>query len=385
MQRRDFIRLVGGGLLVGAGFGQTGCTTVKVASTEAWQGPAAKQDNRLRWLSYALLAPNPHNIQPWLVDLRAQPDELTLYVDKQRLLPATDPYSRQIVIGHGTFIELLVMAAGADGFASEVVLFPDGEFGANAVDGRPLARLTFRRSAQAVSDPLFAQVLLRRTNRMPFDVQRPVPKEKLDAIVLAAQRPAMQIGATLEIGQVNKLRSRAAAAWMAEQQTDAAVMETLQMLRVGQQEIEAHRDGLTVTGIVPEFAAAIGLFRRDAPPAPGSMASERMRDSVVPLANSAMGWIWQVTRGNSRSQQVEAGRAFVRMQLAATQCGVALHPMSQALQEYPEMREQFLGLHRDLGTDPQRDTIQMLARIGYAPDTAPAPRRKLSDLIRSAT
>jgi nitroreductase len=385
MQRRDFIRLIGDGLLVSAGLGQAGCVMAKVSSTEAWLGPPATQDNRLRWLGYALLAPNPHNRQPWLVDLRQHADELTLYVDRQRLLPATDPFSRQIVIGHGTFIEQLVMAAGADGFATEVVLFPEGEFSATEVDDRPLATLAFRRYEQSLNDPLFGAILQRRTSRLPFDLQRPVPSDKLDAIVSAAQRPGIAVGATLDAAQVKRLRSRAAAAWVAEQQTDTAVMETLRLLRVGQQEIEAHRDGLTVTGFVPEIASAIGLFRRDVVPAPGSMAAERMRDSVVSLANSAMGWVWLVTRGNSRRQQVEAGRAYVRMQLAATLAGIALHPMSQALQEYPQMREQFQGLHQDLGTDPQTEIIQMLARIGYAESTPPTPRRKLSDLIRSAT
>lgn len=386
MQRRDFIRLVGGGFLIGTGMGLQGCAAVTVSSTEAWQGPPANRDNRLRWLGFALLAPNPHNRQPWLVDLRQQTDGLTLYVDRQRLLPATDPFSRQIVIGHGTFIELLVLAAAEDGFATEVALFPEGEFGADAVDGRPLAKLTFRRVAQSLADPLFAAILQRRTNRLPFDLQRPVPHDKLEAIVSAAQRLGIVVGATLDAAQVKKLRSRAAAAWVVEQQTDAAVMETLRLLRVGQQEIEAHRDGLSVTGFVPEMATAIGLFRRDAPPAPDSIAARRMRDSVVPLAETAMGWVWLLTRGNSRSQQVEAGRAYARLQLAATQNGIALHPMSQALQEYPEMREQYLGLHHDLASDPQSETVQMLARIGYAENPPPSPRRKLDDLlIRSAT
>lgn len=385
MQRRNFIRLIGSGLLLGAGLGQAGCSVAGSPATEAWLGPVASRDNRLRWLSYALLAPNPLNRQPWLVDLHQQPDALTLYVDRQRLLPATDPYSRQIVIGHGTFIEQLVMAAKEDGFATEVALFPEGEFSADKVDDRPLATLSFRRSEQAISDPLFGEILRRRTNRLPFDLRRPVARETLDAVMEAANRPGIAVGATLDAEKVQLLRNRAAAAWDVEQFTAATVMETLRLLRVGQQEIEAHRDGLVVTGFVPELSAAVGLFRRDEPPEPGSLASKRMRESVVSLANSAMGWVWLVTRGNSRSQQVEAGRAFVRMQLAATKQGIALHPMSQALQEFPEMREEFLGLHQDLGTDPQTQTIQMLARVGYAQDTPPTPRRKLNDLIKSTT
>ena len=42
-------------------------------------------------------------------------------------------------------------------------------------------------------------------------------------------------------------------------------------------------------------------------------------------------------RATSRATQVAAGRAWVRLQLAAGALGVALQPHSQALQEYPEM------------------------------------------------
>jgi hypothetical protein len=382
MYRRDFIRLVGGGILVGVAVGQVGCATVSPSVREAWLGPPKSQDSRLCWLGYAILAPNPHNIQPWLLYIPANRDELTLYVDHQRLLPATDPYSRQIVIGHGTFIELLIMAAKADGFSVEVTLFPQGEFPSNSVDDRPLAKLSFSRSGQPVNDPLFGQVLRRRSNKLPFDLERAVSAENLAAIVSAAERPGIEATGTLDTGRVARLRTRASAAWLVEQQTQGAMLESLRLTRVGAWEIEAHRDGLSVTGIVPEIASAIGLFPRDTVPAPDSLAFERMRAKVDAQANTAMGWVWLKTRGNTRRQQVEAGRAFVRMQLAATAAGIALHPMSQALQEYPEMRSQFLGLHEDLGTAPDKDTIQMLARIGYAPAVSPTPRRKLSDLVR---
>lgn len=50
-----------------------------------------------RWiLGYAILAPHSHNLLSWLVDLGA-PDEILLRCDLMRLLPETDPYSRQII------------------------------------------------------------------------------------------------------------------------------------------------------------------------------------------------------------------------------------------------------------------------------------------------
>ena len=48
---------------------------------------------RKRALSYAILAPNPHNRQPWLVDL-SQQDLIVLHIDSDKMLPHTDPFNR---------------------------------------------------------------------------------------------------------------------------------------------------------------------------------------------------------------------------------------------------------------------------------------------------
>jgi hypothetical protein len=58
--------------------------------------------------------------------------------------------------------------------------------------------------------------------------------------------------------------------------------------------------------------------------------------------------------------------------LAATAAGIAFQPLSQALQEYPEMAPLYRDLHARLA--PAGGTVQMLARIGYGPEVAPSPR-----------
>mgnify|MGYP000753489585 CR=1 FL=1 len=75
----------------------------------AWQAPARETDLR-RWiLAHAILAPHSHNLQSWVADL-GTPNQITLYCDLKRLLPQTDPLSRQIMMSHGTFLELLDLA-----------------------------------------------------------------------------------------------------------------------------------------------------------------------------------------------------------------------------------------------------------------------------------
>jgi hypothetical protein len=87
-----------------------------------------ESDIRKQVLSYAILAPNPHNIQPWLVDLR-EPEHIILYCDRTRLRPQTDPLSLTVLIGYGAFLEHLELAASAAGYQAEITYFPKGTFG----------------------------------------------------------------------------------------------------------------------------------------------------------------------------------------------------------------------------------------------------------------
>ena len=59
MDRRDFIRLIGGGTVMAAGL--SGCGTAPDASV-AWVSPgSSERDVRRYALAHAILAPNPHN------------------------------------------------------------------------------------------------------------------------------------------------------------------------------------------------------------------------------------------------------------------------------------------------------------------------------------
>jgi hypothetical protein len=117
--------------------------------------------SRLDALSWALLAPNPHNRQPWIADVRT-PGEVVIYADPDRMLPHTDPYARQITIGLGCFLELMRMAAAEDGYRVDITPFPEGA-SPLALDSRPVARAVFTADPEVARDPLFALVPARRS------------------------------------------------------------------------------------------------------------------------------------------------------------------------------------------------------------------------------
>src|SRR5687768_14669935 len=105
MERRRFLTLMGGGVILAAGSaaGAFAVTRTPTRALMPWTQTTFYDEPRRRALSFAILAPNPHNRQPWLVDL-ATPGEVLLLVDTARMLPHTDPQNRQVTIGLGCFL-----------------------------------------------------------------------------------------------------------------------------------------------------------------------------------------------------------------------------------------------------------------------------------------
>lgn len=379
MQRRAFIRVLGGGGLLAAGAAAGGCSQVLPdEAVAAWRGPgelAAGADPRRWLLGWAILAPHSHNLQSWLVDLR-EPDQITLFCDRTRLLPVTDPYSRQILMSQGTFIELLDLAARERGLRAEVQLFPEGEFGPKEVDDRPVARIRLVPDAGVARDPLFAQIPRRHTNREAYDPARPVPAEAWQAMAGAAAVQAVPLAHTAagDAAALAVHRRIASEAWALELNTPAAMLETFKVLRVGAREVAEHRDGLTLMDPMVVWMTRLGLFDRSVAPGPDDFATRSQIADFDEKIATTPAFLWMVSDDNTRSTQVAAGRAFARVQLAATAHGLGMQPLQQALQEYAEVAAPYRALREALGVrGPQ--TIQSWARVGFAPPVGPAPRR----------
>jgi hypothetical protein len=328
----------------------------------------------MRALSWAILAPNPHNRQPWLVDL-SQQDIAVLYVDRDRLLPHTDPVSRQITIGLGCFLEILRMAALEDGLEVSFDLFPEGQDPQALGDG-PVAICRFAPTT-AAPDPLFAQVPHRRSNKEPYDTARPVPTEALERIAQAAT--VFVMGFTNDPAEVVELRDLSLRAIRIEFATERTLRESVELFRIGRREVDANPDGLDFTGPMFESLRRAGLFTREAAMDTGGMVARSADAAFAANFNSAMAHLWQVSPGNTRIDQIRAGGDWVRINLAATELGLGLQPLSQALQEFPEMAGPYAEIHGRLA--PDGGTVQMWARVGYGPQVPPSPRWPLEEKL----
>jgi hypothetical protein len=362
----------------------SGCSSaIPSAATEAWSTNTPKDDVRLYMLAHGLLAPNPHNRQPWIADL-SRANEITLVCDKERLLPETDPFGRQILIGCGAFVELAVIAAAELGYRVEVQPFPNGAPDMKSLPGGVVvARLSLTRDAAAKPDPLFAQIRRRHTNKSNYDSSKSVSAAQWQALVAPVEDFGLTGGAINQSANVEQVRNITRRSFEIEMLTPRTYLESAHLMRIGSSEISKHRDGISLPSPMVNVLATVGLFNRFEIPTTGSTNYGRIMERWLPFETGS-GYLWIAAPAQSRPAQLSAGRAYVRSHLAATALGIDMHPLSQALQEFVEVSSQFTAVHQLLGLDPAKETLQMLARVGFgASRGAPSPRRPIGQMIRA--
>lgn len=387
MHRRRFVRTIGG-CAIAAAVPLSGCSSLAAgipdSANAAWSPDAHSDDPRIQALSWAILAPNPHNRQPWLMELIGT-DEIVVHIDKTRLLPDTDPFGRQILIGTGAMLGLLDIAAAEFGYRTETTWFEKGEF-ANAIDDRPVARVRLIKKTTIAAEPLFQHITNRRTVRGAYDGDR------MPGVDIESDLAALSAGSALSAGVVSRaespehsadISSLAKRAFSIELLNPETFMESMRLLRIGSREIEKHRDGINITSPFLVVLARVGLFDRTKSPAPDSSIMKRQIGDFEAVVDSTPAFFVLTSEDNTRVTQLKVGKAYIRAQLLATARDLVMHPLSQALQEYPEMSEAYRDAHRLLLPVDANGaaTVQMLCRIGYLPagESLPvaSPRRGL--------
>jgi hypothetical protein len=368
--------IAGGGasslaLVGGAGFWRV--TQRPRAALLPWAlASKASTDVRLDAFRHAILAPNPHNRQPWLIQLDGN-DEATISCDLAKRLPDTDPFDRQITTGFGTFLELARMAAAERDVRMEIETFPEGE-PQPRLDARPIAKLRFVPDAIILKDPLFPFIIQRRTNREIYDPKRPVPEGLARQIADGTY--------TVDRSLVADVRAITVDAMTIEQTTTRTFQESIDLMRIGADEVDANPDGLALAGPKMEALKLLGVLDKASLRDQSSTAFKTGLEMQQEICGSVPALLWITTPSNSRADQLEAGRRYVRANLRATMCGISMHPLSQSLQEYPEMAGRFADIHKLLNSK-EGARVQMLARIGYAQAVEPAPRWPLEVHFRT--
>ena len=385
-KRRNFIKVMAGGssiILIPSLLGACGDGDTDVW-LEGWKGPMAGETD-IRWvvLSYAILAANPHNTQPWIVDLTG-PNSLDLYVDRQRLLPETDPPARQIHIGQGTFLENLELAARQHGYRARIDYFPKGEYGNMLVEDKPVASVTLNKEASSLKDPLFGTILKRQSNKRAY-AETPLTAEQLTGLRSARIESRLRLTISDDTAVKQALSEIMIEAMRIETLSKSRDAETIAMFRFNDEERRQYRDGFGVaqsgmSGFKGWVAESFFLSREDIEKDSTSFGEQAV-ELTTKQAQSAAAFGWISTASNTRLDQVVTGRVYEHLNLTAAALGVAMHPMSQILQEYPDMQDLQKHFLRFLDI-PDGHTVQMLFRLGIAEPIEHSPRRSVKDLQR---
>ncbi|MGY2011497.1 Acg family FMN-binding oxidoreductase [Nocardia gipuzkoensis] len=327
------------------------------ANDEAPVIPVPGHRTILEALRLATRAPSVHNIQPWRWVFDGA--RMHLYTDADRLLPATDPHGRQLVISCGTVLHHLRTVFADQGWHTDTLRAPDRE--------RPdhLAVIEFRPWADP-PEGIHSRALaidLRRTDRLPMSEPEGFadilprlrmltsPHEvELDALADSA-RP--RLAAASE--QAGALR-RDDLLYQSELQWWAGHPET--------------PEGVPPSGLVSDAEFARVDVGRAFPSAPHSMRRAQLEDRAALVLLS--------TEGDSVTQWLHTGEALSAVLLECTAAGLATCALTH-ITELPIGR----GLLAGLVSRPAAP--QVLIRVGTAPDDAgmipPTPRRPVTEVF----
>jgi hypothetical protein len=206
-----------------------------------------------------------------------------------------------------------------------------------------------------------------------------VPGAALEAFAAASSSP-VRFGGTLDAARIGAIRDIAWRSWLIEARTEAAHMESVNLMRFGRDAVAASPDGISIYGPGLDQAVAAGQITREAM-LPGRPGYSFMVERYTAIFAATPAFVW-LTSPAGRAAQLAAGRDWLRVNLAATGLGLSVQPISQALQEFPEVSGPYAEMHAALA--PEGGVVQMLARLGYAAPVPATPRWPVESRIRTA-
>lgn len=266
------------------------------------------------------------------------------------------------------------------GYRTEIELLPKGEMGLTQYGTMPTAHLSLLADAHIDEDPLFAQLSLRRSSRLPHTPQ-PVTEDERATITAVADRPGVTPG-WIPASRMAEAIDVAIEGMAVEVRDWGTYEETNQWFRFSDAEIAAKGDGLnayTTGGTGLSLLAVRALTR------PGNWHRWFNRIAYVKTfaktLRSTQALFTLVTPTNTMTDWITTGRSYVRAQLTAAGYDLRFQPISQTLQEFPQMDRLRGEMDAVVGVDAPAK-LQMLVRVGHTQPPALSPRRDLQSIIQ---
>ncbi|WP_420751233.1 Acg family FMN-binding oxidoreductase [Rhodococcus sp. O3] len=314
-------------------------------------------------VALACRAPSLHNSQPWRWILGAH--ALTLYCDNDRILPATDPSGRQMVLSCGTALHHLRTALAAQRWSSEIERMP------RSPDRQCLATLRFRRldessdTGSSDTEPsdtgvrLAAAIARRRTERLPMAAPPELP-----STVTLLQELAEHAGARLDVIGEDE---RAALDDMSRRISGKRRADSGYLSELNWWTGHAIFPEGVPAETLPAAGSAVAIEREFPPGRATSETAGEVDHAAILLLSTAT---------DLRLDWLRCGEALSVVLLTCTDRGLATCPVTH-LTESEDSRAFLRGLTGD-------GVPQVLIRVGIRTSPAsetPTPRRPLSEVL----
>jgi hypothetical protein len=338
----------------------------------------------LKGIAYGVNAPNPHNTQAWKFQLLSE-NEMLFFVDKTRLLKATDPTTRQIHIGCGCFLECMKLGMQRAGYKTLIDYFPKGIYQQEDIGKKPIAKISFSKNDSEKASFLSDSIFQRKTSRLKYK-ESAVSNSEFKTLL---EKTSPGFSEILLINQLSKLKQILPVLYQGmeiETFTYNTHDESRKWFRQNDELIEQMRDGINFEGGgttgISKWYAERQLKTLDPKiwhnVEDNKLFLKKHKNKVL----SSKGIVIFKTNTNSFLDWIHTGHDYFRFTLACTQKGLYLHPLSQVLQEFDEMkllREDF----EDLIKVRSPEKVQMAVRIGKSKTPFYSFRRFTNDFVIS--
>jgi hypothetical protein len=336
-------------------------------------------------MAYGINASNPHNTQAWKFNILTD-NSMLLFIDENRILPATDPITRQIHIGCGCFIEMVKIGMTKEGYSTKIEYFPNGYYDLSSTGKLPVAKIMFNRDSNVQISQLSKDMLTRKTSRKLYsnDIIDSTTWHEILLLIGDNQSAFELITSTKNL---NIIRPLLADGMEIESYTYRTHEESRKWFRENDKKIAEKRDGINlpgngISGIKKWFAERQlkGLKKDDWH---SKKTNEYALKSHRKRVEKSPNIITLKTTTNTPLDWLKAGQDYCRLQLACISKGFFMHPLSQVLQEFEEMDTLRKRFEKEMNVQ-ENEKIQMVVRVGKSEKPYLTYRRKVSAFQKNA-
>lgn len=357
MDRKKFLGIAAGAVVVA---GSTRYLTsdksnfVRDDLTDDKPGKSPLKADEELMLFLASLAPSGHNTQPWFISY-IEPYHWVIGNDKSKWLPGVDPDQRETMLSIGAFVQNLIYAANTQGYDCEFTMM------AATNQDENIMNVILTKTGRSPKYDM-QKIKLRRTIRSNYLTQA-FNKEDLTYLISNQTDFFHFIPNTAKEYQL--INEQTIEANRMQAYRDAAQAELANWIRFSSKDTERYRDGLTLAGMeiggIPAWYLRNYYGRKDVMK---NAFRQQSIDKVKQQVSQSAGWLLVSSKGSSVNQLLETGMRMQRLFLEVRDRNIALHPMTQILEEHATKQSinQITGIS---------DTVQFILRMGYVKNYPP--------------